>query len=87
MMSIDHLLAVSERYMAASGVKAETTVSHRVFGDTKKIAMLRAGADITVGRFNAAMQWFVQHWPADADLPEELRPYRQPAPAQTQGAA
>lgn len=65
------LLRVADAYMAAAGV-SETTVSHRVFRDSGKLRAMRAGADITVGRFNAALRWFAAHWPAGAARPDDL---------------
>lgn len=65
------LLTLSDRMQALTGLP-ETTISHRVFGDTKKLAALRAGADLTTGRFNAALAWFRANWPEGAVLPEVL---------------
>lgn len=75
---IDHrtLLTTAEKFCAASEGLQEKTLSYRIFGDTKKFAALRDGADITVGRFNAAMRWFAENWPADAPVPVELKDYR-----------
>lgn len=65
---------MADDYKRAHGVE-DVTVSARVFGDSKKIAALRGGADITVGRFNAAMSWFSRNWPADLNWPASiLRP-------------
>ncbi|ASY56463.1 hypothetical protein SS05631_c15270 [Sinorhizobium sp. CCBAU 05631] len=47
----------------------EKTVSNRVFSDSKKLGAMRAGGDITVGRFNAAMRWFSVNWPEEAEWP------------------
>ena len=65
------LIAVADAYIAATDLP-ETTVSHRVFGDTKKLAMLRGESDITVGRFNAAMTWFSCNWPAAGFWPANI---------------
>ena len=71
-MDVKTLINIADLYKAAEGIEADSTVSHRVFGDTKKLSALRAGADITVGRFNAAMAWFASNWPAGADRPAVL---------------
>lgn len=71
MLSISTLLAIVDAYRAATGLE-DKTVSSRVFDDSKKIAQMREGGDITVGRFNAALLWFSQNWPADAIWPEEI---------------
>ncbi|TIP13193.1 hypothetical protein [Mesorhizobium sp.] len=79
MIEISHLLAVVDAYRLATGVE-DTTVSHRVFGDTKKIEAMRSGADITLGRFNAAVLWFSENWPADAVWPSDIqRPVKEVA--------
>ncbi len=69
MSEISHLLTVIDAFTAATSVK-EVTLSHRVFGDSKKIAALRSGSDITLGRFNGALDWFAANWPEGADWPE-----------------
>lgn len=63
-MDIDDLIARADGYKAATGIVDDSTVSYRVFGDTKKLGAMRRGADITTRRFKAAMQWFDQNWPA-----------------------
>lgn len=72
MITKQNLLDVADAYLLASDALRETTVSHRVFGDTKKLASLRADGDITLGRFNAAMRWFATNWPAGHAMPDEL---------------
>ena len=64
MFDVASLIARADAYKAASGVIDDSTVSYRVFGDTKKLAALRNGADLTTRRFNAAMTWFDENWPA-----------------------
>jgi hypothetical protein len=68
MTEIAHLLSLSDRFIEATSVK-EVTLSHRVFGDSKKLAAIRNGADITLSRFNAALEWFSVNWPDDAEWP------------------
>lgn len=80
------LVRIADLYAAALGGLPEKTVSHRVFGDSKKLAMIRAGADITLTRFNYAMAWFAAFWPEGAERPVELARYLPPQP-QTQGDA
>ncbi|MGR3464260.1 hypothetical protein [Limimaricola sp.] len=72
MKTIQHLLVLADAYKIAAQVEQDSTVSHRVFGDTKKLAALREGADITTRRFNAAFQWFSENWPEGAERPEVL---------------
>jgi len=68
MMSLVHLLKLIDVYAAALSIE-DKTVSFRVFGDSKKVTALRDGADITVGRFNAALAWFAANWPDAAEWP------------------
>lgn len=71
MTQISHLLSVADAYIAATSIK-EVTLSHRLFGDSKKLTALREGADITVSRFNAAMTWFSDGWPDGAEWPADV---------------
>ncbi|MDK8871513.1 hypothetical protein [Paracoccus sp. SSJ] len=72
-MDIDDLIARADAYKAAAGIVDDSTVSYRVFGDTKKLGALRRGADITTRRFLAALRWFDQNWPTSepAKPPED----------------
>lgn len=69
MFDINHLLSRADAYKLAAGVHDDTTVSYRVFGDTKKLQALRGGADLTTRRFNAAMRWFDANWPTEIASP------------------
>jgi hypothetical protein len=69
MFDIADLLLISDAYQRASGV-AEKTVSGRVFADSKKLGALRTGADLTTARFNEAIHWFSDNWPAGAVWPD-----------------
>jgi len=62
------LLAVIDAYQAVEAVP-DTTISSRVFKDSKKVAALRAGRDITTNRNASALIWFSEHWPATAIWP------------------
>jgi hypothetical protein len=80
------LIRVADAYAVAAGVE-EKTVSHRVFGDSKKLTAIRAGKDITVRRLNDALAWFSTNWPQNAIWPKSVtRPFR-PDPLQGDGAA
>jgi hypothetical protein len=92
MIEISDLIQLSDRWRAAAGLERESTLSHRIFGDTKILGRLRAGGEITVGRFNLALAWFDQHWPEGAEVPSLLQRYREsrpdrppPAPASGDG--
>lgn len=74
MINIAHLIKVADAYGTSAQVE-EKTVSSRVFQDSKKLGAIRAGADITVGRYNAAIIWFDANWPEGAEWPRDvLRP-------------
>lgn len=80
MLEIHHLILLAAEYARLVGVE-EKTVSHRVFADSKKLATMRAGGDITVGRFNAAMLWFSANWPEGSAWPEGVERSTVPAEA------
>ena len=75
MLEICNLLALADVYRQATGTE-DRTVSSRVFSDGKKLSALRSGADITVSRFNDAVQWFSDNWPVQTDWPKGI--YRPP---------
>ena len=83
MTSINDLLRVARAYGDAERI-ASSTVSWRVFGDTKKLAALEAGSDIQLGRWGRAMQWFSDNWPAGGDWPAGVA---RPAPQQDSATA
>lgn len=72
MAHLDQLLTVAAAYKTAAGLTDDKTVSSRAFGDSKKLSALQAGADITLGRFNATMRWFSENWPAEAPWPDAV---------------
>ncbi|MHB2265010.1 hypothetical protein [Aliihoeflea sp. PC F10.4] len=71
MIETANLTTLADAYLDATGTK-DVTLSFWVFNDSKKLAALRSGADITVGRFNAALIWFAENWPADALWPANV---------------
>jgi hypothetical protein len=71
MIEIAHLLALADEYQRTVSIE-DKTLSFRVFGDSKKLAALRAGADITTERFNSAIRWFSANWPEGASWPKRL---------------
>lgn len=80
MMSTTALTELADQFRIAAGGLPETTLSYRIFGDSKKLAALRGSADITVGRFNAAMCWMAENWPEGHEVPPALRAYAAQAP-------
>jgi hypothetical protein len=81
MIQIAHLLSLADAFQQAAPV-SDTTLSFRIFRDSKKLGALRAGSDITTGRFNDAIVWFSENWPASAVWPVAV-----PRPSMTETAA
>ncbi len=71
MIQITHLLSLADAFQKAVPV-TDTTLSFRIFKDSKKLGALRGGSDITTGRFNDAIVWFDDNWPEDAKWPEAI---------------
>ncbi|AUQ49922.1 hypothetical protein PhaeoP83_01648 [Phaeobacter inhibens] len=65
-------MLVADAYKVAASVDRDRTVSHRVFGDSKKLSALRSGAGIDVRRFNNALRWFLDNWPEGHEAPKNL---------------
>src|SRR5215207_8450948 len=87
MDAINQLLTVATAFQAATGVSTPT-LSWRVFGDSKKLAAIRGGADIQVRRHEKAMQWFSDSWPEGAAWPTGIaRPEPSRAVAENGAAA
>ena len=71
MSQIDRLLQVARTYGAAEKIEL-TTVSSRVFDDSKKLTALESGRDIQVKRLEAALEWFSANWPVDTPWPDGI---------------
>jgi len=63
MYSITRLIVLADAFKVATDLP-DTTLSYRIFGDSKKLTQLRRGRDITTSRFNAAIEWFRANCPA-----------------------
>lgn len=82
---IDQLITIGRAYAAAEGIEL-SAVSWRVFGDSKKLGAIVAGADIYSTRLEAAMAWFSNHWPARTAWPKGV-PRPRPAPDASRAGA
>lgn len=71
MLNIDHLITLADLYRKATKVE-DKTLSSRVFQDSKKLGAIRAGSEITVGRYNNALEWFSANWPDGAVWPRDV---------------
>lgn len=81
MSAIEDLREIARRYGDAEGLEP-VTVSWRVFGDSKKLSALDAGADIQIRRLERAFQWFSNNWPAAVAWPDGVA-----RPSHSEGAA
>lgn len=73
--AVSNIIALADEYGRAEGIES-STVSWRVFGDTKKLDALRKGADLQTRRYAKAVEWFSANWPASAVWPATLtRPF------------
>lgn len=74
MSAIARFIAVTTAFREITGLKT-TALSWRLFGDSKKLGALEAGADIQVTRYERALQWLSDNWPPEqsalwpADVP------------------
>lgn len=80
MSATNHLLKLARVYGGALEL-GQSTVSWRVFGDTKKLGAIDGGADIQVRRYEKAMAWFSENWPDGAAWPDDVPRPIPPAPA------
>ena len=71
MTLVDRLLTVSSTYAEARGLSM-SRVSTLIFGDGKVLDRLANGRDVTTGRFEGAMQWLSDNWPAGAQWPDGI---------------
>jgi len=70
------LVTLADLYAAAHKIN-RSTVSSRVFDDARKMDAMAEGADITLRRFNQALDWFSENWPDGVQWPKHiLRPAR-----------
>lgn len=84
MSAIDHLVQVAAEYGRAAQLD-DTTVSWRLFGDSKKLKAIKGeGADIQVRRLEKAMQYLSSNWPEGATWPAEIQ---RPTPDSGEAAA
>lgn len=86
MSAINQLLDLARAYGDAENIEL-STVSSRVFDDSKKLGALQTGRDIQVKRLESALRWFSDHWPENVAWPEGIpRPAASmDEPAQAQG--
>ena len=73
------LLSLIEAYSSATG-KSEATVANYARQGSRFFQSLRQGARVWPETGELVVQWFSDHWPADADWPDGIiRPEPDPA--------
>lgn len=83
--AITALLSLADAWCAATGL-SEATLSTRLLRDGKRLARIRAGADIGVRTISSAIAWLDQNWPTGLDWPEGVpRPDLEPCPVDPEG--
>ncbi len=71
MVTASDILRLAQIFAAATGVRL-TTISSRIFDDSKKLSAIEGGADLTLTRAGAAMQWFSDNWPDSESWPDDI---------------
>lgn len=69
MPNTSHILILADEWLRATGLR-ETILSYRLFEESKKLTLLRAGGDLTLARYRLAVLWFSENWPVDATWPQ-----------------
>ncbi|WP_201829634.1 hypothetical protein [Microvirga zambiensis] len=67
----DHLLRLAAIFGHQSGLP-QTTVSWRLFQDTNKLEGIERGRDLYLGRFERAVRYLSDNWPAGAEWPADI---------------
>jgi hypothetical protein len=83
----EHLLNLADTYCSVVQLP-RTTVSFRLFNDSKRLDAVANGKDILLGSYERAVRYFAENWPAGADWPEGVpRPAVKHAPRAEQAVA
>ena len=72
MLTHQDFLELIDQFKQASSIESDGALSARMFNDGKKIAVLRGGGDITLGRLIAGVQWLSENWPKGHKMPDQL---------------
>ncbi len=66
MIQIADLFLLFDEYCRVAGIP-QSTLSSRLYGESKKIALMRAGGGITVERYNHTLKYLDDNWPEGAE--------------------
>lgn len=73
MVTLSDLFLLFDEFRRAAGIP-ETTLSSRIYDESKKIALLRERGErnLSVERYNHTLRYLSSHWPAGAVWPEHI---------------
>lgn len=72
MQTVDHLLLLVPPFCRSRQI-SESRLSTLLFNDGKRVgAMRKRNGDIGSRKLLEAFQWFSDHWPTDAEWPDEV---------------
>lgn len=72
MFTHSDFLTLIDQYKLVANIESDGALSARMFNDGKKIAALRTGKDITLGRLISGIDWLRENWPVGEPMPEAL---------------
>lgn len=67
----DQLVRIADIYAASAGI-GRKRVSTLVFNRGAKLDDIAGGGDLATGTYEKAMQWFSDHWSANAVWPSDI---------------
>lgn len=71
---ISALLKVAEQFRSVHGHWSRTYLSKEMFGSGRKLDDLAAGrVSITLRRYERAVEWLIDNWPAGVPVSDDLR--------------
>lgn len=63
--AVEDLFPLFDEFSRAAGI-SQTALSSRLYRESKKIALLRAGGQLTLERFNHTVKYLDANWPVEA---------------------
>ena len=71
MMMTDHIVSLADAFCRQNSISV-ATLSNRLFKDARKIDALRNGRDLVTARYQSALVYFDEHWPANVEWPSNI---------------